>query len=841
MPLVQQRRGTAAQLAAINETPLEGQIYFETDTNKVKVGDGVRAYNSLPYLSESTSIADLDGLQAALDANAAAAAAAQSSTDGLSSQFAQHKSRHATTGTDPLSPADIGAAPDSLVGEVNTLESELFLARLDLNNVINISSQNSVDIGNKADKVANNTFVGTQNFTNSVSFVPYAISLQSIDYGGASNGQFLKWNGTTWVPDAITPASIGAQPAGTYATLVGGTVPASQLPSYVDDVIEASALASFPANGETGKIYVDLSTNKTYRWSGSAYIEIASSPGSTDAVPEGSNNLYFTDARAQNALTLSLAAKADTAGDSFTGTVTFPAQIITAAGVYINQFGVGIGASPTASGPLTVRGNIDNYDPSNPGGRITTNEVRIRGADRSIYATAQGMRFNAGDFYFYEYATNTEWFRIDSSGITTNRFLTTTNAISLPSGGVTSCAIQFSGDPNTGIVRNAADTLSLVAGGGNRLTVNTSGCTLGGTVTVSSGLNVSELAQSGASTNDVLTWNGSAWVPTAPSGGGGSTTLAALTDVTIASPAVNQVLYYGPSGWVNSSLNTGVIAESGNLYHTTARAEAAARGIVGTTANTLCAGDDARLSDARTPTAHTHAQSDITGLVSDLASKVDTSDARLSDARTPTAHTHPQSDVTNLVTDLSNKVDTTDARLSDARTPTAHTHSQSDITGLTTDLANKVDTTDARLSDARTPLAHVHAQSDITNLVTDLAGKASAGHTHALADLSNFTEVGNLGPVIRTGSGQGPYYTDVSYATFANNISVGDLSNVSASSPSTGDVLKFNGSTWASSPGVTSDTTQAGGGTAVNNIVVISQAAYTALGTKDANTIYFIT
>lgn len=55
-----------------------------------------------------------------------------------------------------------------------------------------------------------------------------------------------------------------------------GKVPASQLPSYVDDVLEYASITAFPATGETGKIYVSLSDNKTYRWSGSAYVEIAS-------------------------------------------------------------------------------------------------------------------------------------------------------------------------------------------------------------------------------------------------------------------------------------------------------------------------------------------------------------------------------------------------------------------------------------------------------------------------------------------------------------------------------------------------------------------------------------
>jgi hypothetical protein len=59
------------------------------------------------------------------------------------------------------------------------------------------------------------------------------------------------------------------------ADLVDGKVPASQLPSYVDDIIEVANYAALPTTGETGKIYLTLDNNKIYRWSGSIYIEIA--------------------------------------------------------------------------------------------------------------------------------------------------------------------------------------------------------------------------------------------------------------------------------------------------------------------------------------------------------------------------------------------------------------------------------------------------------------------------------------------------------------------------------------------------------------------------------------
>lgn len=91
--------------------------------------------------------------------------------------------------------------------------------------------------------------------------------------------------------------------AGGVATLDGGgKVPAAQLPSFVDDVLEYANQGAFPAVGEGGRIYVALDSNKTYRWSGSTYVEISASPGSTDAVPEGAVNQYFTVARVRAAV-----------------------------------------------------------------------------------------------------------------------------------------------------------------------------------------------------------------------------------------------------------------------------------------------------------------------------------------------------------------------------------------------------------------------------------------------------------------------------------------------------------------------------------------------------------
>jgi hypothetical protein len=88
------------------------------------------------------------------------------------------------------------------------------------------------------------------------------------------------------------------------------------------------------------------------------------------------------------------------------------------------------------------------------------------------------------------------------------------------------------------------------------------------------------------------------------------------------------------------------------------------------------------------------------------------------DENSAPAHTHPESDVTNLVTDLSGKA------------ASSHAHAPTDVTGTA------VITNDSRLSDARTPTAHDQAISTITNLQTTLDGKEAANaniQTHVVS------------------------------------------------------------------------------------------------------------
>lgn len=82
--------------------------------------------------------------------------------------------------------------------------------------------------------------------------------------------------------DNAIPASEKGSNNG-VATLDGtGKVPAGQLPSFVDDVVEYANFAAFPGTGETGKLYVDQAQGDVYRWSGSAYVQINDAVSSAD-------------------------------------------------------------------------------------------------------------------------------------------------------------------------------------------------------------------------------------------------------------------------------------------------------------------------------------------------------------------------------------------------------------------------------------------------------------------------------------------------------------------------------------------------------------------------------
>ena len=120
--------------------------------------------------------------------------------------------------------------------------------------------------------------------------------------------QWLDANYTTrsWVNTQLSnyiPTSQKGVANGVATLDSNGLIPTTQLPSYVDDALEFANLASFPTTGETGKIYVALDTNLTYRWGGSSYIQIASGAVQSVNGQTGVVNLSYSDVGAEQAFT----------------------------------------------------------------------------------------------------------------------------------------------------------------------------------------------------------------------------------------------------------------------------------------------------------------------------------------------------------------------------------------------------------------------------------------------------------------------------------------------------------------------------------------------------------
>jgi hypothetical protein len=130
-----------------------------------------------------------------------------------------------------------------------------------------------------------------------------AISMAS-GYAVPTTTKQTEWDTAADLADsAIQPGDVGVS----VAPLVDNLIPAIYLPSYVDDVINVANYAALPVTGEGGKIYVvetsgthesePFPANQQFRWAGSVYVKLVASPGTTDNVVEGSNNLYHTATR----------------------------------------------------------------------------------------------------------------------------------------------------------------------------------------------------------------------------------------------------------------------------------------------------------------------------------------------------------------------------------------------------------------------------------------------------------------------------------------------------------------------------------------------------------------
>jgi len=142
--------------------------------------------------------------------------------------------------------------------------------------------QANKNTGLKAFDLADWNLVGGEDFEYVRPYNGAVAGETAVLYVDLGNNRIFAWTGGSYtIVGEINPNLSGYQltsekgQANGYVPLgADAKISSTYLPSYVDDVLEFANLASFPATGETGKIYIAIDTNKTYRWGGSSYIEI---------------------------------------------------------------------------------------------------------------------------------------------------------------------------------------------------------------------------------------------------------------------------------------------------------------------------------------------------------------------------------------------------------------------------------------------------------------------------------------------------------------------------------------------------------------------------------------
>lgn len=180
------------------------------------------------------------------------------------------------------------------------------------------------------------------------------------------------------------PLSQKGQANGVATLDASGLIPSSQLPSYVDDVIEAATLAALNAlpasQKQTGIIYVALDTNKTYRWSGTTFVYITS--GAVDSVngQTGVVNLTKADVGLGN-----VDNTADAAKNVLSATKWATARTITLSGVTATTQNIDGTANitiPITAVPATLLTGTASINTTGSAAKLTTS--------RTLSATGDG-------------------------------------------------------------------------------------------------------------------------------------------------------------------------------------------------------------------------------------------------------------------------------------------------------------------------------------------------------------------------------------------------------------------------------------------------------------------
>lgn len=220
--------------------------YTTAEKNKLA---GIAAGANATVVDSELSSTSTNPVQNKIVNAALAGKASTATTDSLQSSISSLNTKTSTAATSSamgmMSAAD-KAKLDGIASGANKITIDSALSPTSTNPV-----QNKVVDSAIADKVSTSTYNSGISSVNS-SIKTVSDSLTSFkNTRGAANG--------------IAPLNSSAQ------------IDSQYLPSYVDDVVEYAEKSSFPTTGEAGKIYVDKTTNLTWRWSGTAYVEISPS------------------------------------------------------------------------------------------------------------------------------------------------------------------------------------------------------------------------------------------------------------------------------------------------------------------------------------------------------------------------------------------------------------------------------------------------------------------------------------------------------------------------------------------------------------------------------------
>lgn len=203
------------------------------------------------------------------------------------------------------------------------------------------------------------TLIGTaanlQQVTDNGATTTNPVTIGGLTITGLSTGVLKSDSGV------ISSVPFGA--ANGVATLAGdGKIPSSQLPSYVDDVVEVANYAALPVTGETGKLYITLDNNKVYRWGGSVYVEVAANNGVWGSITGTLSNQTdlqnALNAKATDSLVVHLAGT-----ETITGTKTFSNPSKNDGGILLKN-----GASYSLSGYMNLGGMTDGLRFTSGGG-----------------------------------------------------------------------------------------------------------------------------------------------------------------------------------------------------------------------------------------------------------------------------------------------------------------------------------------------------------------------------------------------------------------------------------------------------------------------------------------